>query len=217
MVDKVYSSPDEALAGLTQDGMTGGRGVRAVRHTREADHRLADTGVGSITRSATMPESMTGARPARTADPKMVSSYVGENDLFKQQFMSGELELEFNPCGPWQRLRGRHSLFTKTGVGTVIAENKGTRSSTGDLPDGTGHPGRPRAGQGLKGDAFEPRVQEDRPQLQPDGGHHGETVAEVENWWALESWIPTKYTPRASSWTGSSDRVREADRESTPG
>ena len=68
---------------------------------------------------------------------KMVSSYVGENDLFKQQYMSGELELEFNPQGTLaERLRaggaGIPAFFTKTGVGTVIAEGKEQREFEGE-------------------------------------------------------------------------------------
>src|SRR4029077_15764163 len=60
---------------------------------------------------------------------KMVSSYVGENDTFEKQYLSGELELEFNPQGTLaERIRaggaGIPGFYTKTGVGTIIAENK---------------------------------------------------------------------------------------------
>ena len=62
---------------------------------------------------------------------KMVASYVGENKLFAQQYLSGELELEFNPQGTLaERIRaggaGIPAFFTKTGVGTIIAEGKPT-------------------------------------------------------------------------------------------
>ena len=67
---------------------------------------------------------------------KMVSSYVGENKTFEQQFLSGELELEFNPQGTLaERIRaggaGIPAFFTKTGVGTVVAEGKETREFGG--------------------------------------------------------------------------------------
>jgi 3-oxoacid CoA-transferase subunit A len=67
---------------------------------------------------------------------KMISSYVGENKLFAQQFMSGELELEFNPQGTLaERIRaggaGIPAFFTKTGVGTVVAEGKEVREFDG--------------------------------------------------------------------------------------
>jgi 3-oxoacid CoA-transferase subunit A len=68
---------------------------------------------------------------------KMISSYVGENKLFAEQFLSGELELEFNPQGTLaERIRaggaGIPAFFTKTGVGTVIAEGKELREFDGD-------------------------------------------------------------------------------------
>ena len=68
---------------------------------------------------------------------KMISSYVGENKLFAQQFLSGELELEFNPQGTLaERIRaggaGIPAFFTKTGFGTIIAEGKETRGFDGE-------------------------------------------------------------------------------------
>ncbi|MEO1406504.1 MAG: CoA transferase subunit A, partial [Pseudomonadota bacterium] len=68
---------------------------------------------------------------------KMCSSYVGENDLFMQQYLSGELELEFNPQGTLaERMRaggaGIPGFYTKTGVGTVIAEGKEVKSFEGE-------------------------------------------------------------------------------------
>ncbi len=67
----------------------------------------------------------------------MVSSYVGENKLFAQQYLSGELELEFNPQGTLaERIRaggaGIPAFFTKTGVGTIIADGKEVREFDGD-------------------------------------------------------------------------------------
>jgi 3-oxoacid CoA-transferase subunit A len=68
---------------------------------------------------------------------KMISSYVGENKLFAQQFLAGELELEFNPQGTLaERIRaggaGIPAFYTKTGYGTIIAEGKETRSFNGE-------------------------------------------------------------------------------------
>ena len=68
---------------------------------------------------------------------KMISSYVGENKLFAQQYLTGELELEFNPQGTLaERIRaggaGIPAFFTKTGVGTLVAEGKETREFDGD-------------------------------------------------------------------------------------
>jgi 3-oxoacid CoA-transferase subunit A len=68
---------------------------------------------------------------------KMISSYVGENKLFAQQYLAGELELEFNPQGTLaERMRaggaGIPAFFTKTGVGTIIAEGKETRVFDGE-------------------------------------------------------------------------------------
>jgi 3-oxoacid CoA-transferase subunit A len=69
---------------------------------------------------------------------KMVSSYVGENKLFEQLYLSGELELEFNPQGTLaERIRaggaGIPAFFTKTGVGTLVAEGKEVREFDGEL------------------------------------------------------------------------------------
>jgi 3-oxoacid CoA-transferase subunit A len=68
---------------------------------------------------------------------KMISSYVGENKLFEKQYLSGELELEFNPQGTLaERIRaggaGIPAFFTKTGVGTLIAEGKELREFDGE-------------------------------------------------------------------------------------
>jgi 3-oxoacid CoA-transferase subunit A len=68
---------------------------------------------------------------------KMISSYVGENKLFAQQYLAGELELEFNPQGTLaERIRaggaGIPAFFTKTGVGTIIAEGKDVREFNGE-------------------------------------------------------------------------------------
>ena len=80
----------------------------------------------------------------------MISSYVGENKLFEQLYLSGELELEFNPQGTLaERIRaggaGIPAFFTKTGVGTLVAEGKEVREFDGEtLCDGARAEGRPR-------------------------------------------------------------------------
>lgn len=87
----------------------------------------------------------------------MISSYVGENDLFMKQYLSGELEIEFNPQGTLaERMRaggaGIPGFYTKTGVGTVIADGKeleGFRRR--DLRAGTRHRRRSGYREGLEG------------------------------------------------------------------
>jgi 3-oxoacid CoA-transferase subunit A len=69
---------------------------------------------------------------------KMISSYVGENKLFAQQYLAGELEIEFNPQGTLaERIRaggaGIPAFFTRTGVGTLVAEGKEVREFDGEL------------------------------------------------------------------------------------
>ena len=78
---------------------------------------------------------------------KMISSYVGENKLFAQQYLAGELEIEFNPQGTLaERIRaggaGIPAFFTRTGAGTDIAKGKEEREFDGDLPLAGGRPER---------------------------------------------------------------------------
>jgi hypothetical protein len=111
---------------------------------------------------------------------KMISSYVGENKEFERQFLSGELELEFNPQGTLaERLRaggaGIPAFFTRTGYGTIVAEGKETREFDGHhVRAGNRAQGRRVAGEGVEGgQGRQPRVPQDRAQLQPglrDGG-----------------------------------------------
>ena len=111
---------------------------------------------------------------------KMISSYVGENKEFERQFLSGELELEFNPQGTLaERLRaggaGIPAFFTRTGYGTVVAEGKETREFDGHhYVMETALKRRRLAGQGVEGrHGRQPGVPQDRAQLQSglrDGG-----------------------------------------------
>ena len=105
----------------------------------------------------------------------MISSYVGENKEFERQYLSGELELEFTPQGTLaEKLRaggaGIPAFFTKTGVGTIVADGKEIREF-----DGVKYVMEPFdcarriAGQGLhRRQVRQPRVPEDRAQLQPE-------------------------------------------------
>ena len=141
MASKIFGTPKDALEGITTDGMTvavGGFGLCGI--PEELIIALRDSGVVGLTavsNNAGVDDWGLGLLLATRQISKMVSSYVGENDLFKEQYMSGELELEFNPQGTLaERLRaggaGIPAFFTKTGVGTVIAEGKEQRDFEGE-------------------------------------------------------------------------------------
>ena len=141
MASKVVETPQQALEGTTTDGMTvavGGFGLCGI--PEQLIIALRDTGVRNITavsNNAGVDDWGLGLLLETRQISKMVSSYVGENDLFKQQYMSGELELEFNPQGTLaERLRaggaGIPAFYTKTGVGTVIAEGKEQKEFEGE-------------------------------------------------------------------------------------
>ena len=137
---KLFGTAEEALDGLLFDGMTvmsGGFGVcgvpedliRALRNSKTRDLTIVSNncgidgwGLGTLLES----------RQIR----KMLASYVGENKLFAEQCVSGELEVELNPQGTLaERIRaggaGIPAFFTRTGVGTVIAEGKMTMAFDG--------------------------------------------------------------------------------------
>ena len=108
---------------------------------------------------------------------KMISTYVGENQEFERQCLSGELELELVPQGTFaERIRaggaGIGGFFTPTGYGTVVAEGKETRVIDGRPLRARGAAeGRLRVRQGVpRRHARQPRLPEDRAQLQPDDG-----------------------------------------------
>ncbi len=130
---KVYQDADAALDGLLFDGMTimaGGFGLCGIPENFIA--AIRDSGVGNLTvisNNAGVDDFGLGLLLESRQIKKMISSYVGENKLFEQQFLSGELDLEFNPQGTLaERIRaggaGIPGFYTKTGVGTVIAEGK---------------------------------------------------------------------------------------------
>ncbi len=140
MTNKVYTDATAALAGVLKDGMTimaGGFGLCGIPETLILAIREAGvTGLTVISNNAGVDGIGLGILLETKQIKKMVSSYVGENKLFAQQFLSGQLELEFNPQGTLaERIRaggaGIPAFFTKTGVGTVIAEGKETREFDG--------------------------------------------------------------------------------------
>jgi 3-oxoacid CoA-transferase subunit A len=142
MVDKLSKDAVEALSGLLFDGMTimaGGFGLCGIPENLIA--AIRETGVKDLTvvsNNCGVDGFGLGILLENRQIKKMVSSYVGENKLFEQLYLSGELELEFNPQGTLaERIRaggaGIPAFFTKTGVGTLVAEGKEVRDFDGEL------------------------------------------------------------------------------------
>src|ERR671939_1221747 len=138
---KVYPDAPAALEGLLKDGMTilaGGFGLCGIPET--LIHAIRDSGVKNLTvvsNNAGIDGVGLGLLLDTRQIRKMISSYVGENKTFAQQYLAGELELEFNPQGTLaERIRaggaGIPAFFTKTGVGTIIAEGKEVREFDGE-------------------------------------------------------------------------------------
>ncbi|MBM7045598.1 CoA transferase subunit A [Rhizobium lusitanum] len=132
-MDKVRASAVEALADLLHDGMTimaGGFGLCGIPEALiDAVRQSGARDLTVISNNAGVDGIGLGTLLETRQIRKMISSYVGENKLFAQQFLSGELELEFNPQGTLaERIRaggaGIPAFFTKTGYGTLIAEGK---------------------------------------------------------------------------------------------
>jgi 3-oxoacid CoA-transferase subunit A len=140
-MSKVYSNATTALSGLLKDGMTimsGGFGLCGIPESLIL--AIRESGVKNLTvisNNAGVDGIGLGILLETKQIKKMVSSYVGENKLFAQQFLAGELELEFNPQGTLaERIRaggaGIPAFFTKTGVGTIIAEGKELKQFDGE-------------------------------------------------------------------------------------
>ena len=138
--DKVFPDAAAALAGLVADGQTlavGGFGLCGIPEALiEALRDTGAKGLTAISNNAGVDGFGLGLLLATRQIRKMISSYVGENKEFERQFLSGELELEFNPQGTLaERLRaggaGIPAFFTRTGYGTVVAEGKETREFDG--------------------------------------------------------------------------------------
>ena len=132
-MNKVYPDAKSALAGVLKDGMmimSGGFGLCGIPENLIA--ALHDAGTRNLTvvsNNAGVDDFGLGILLQTRQIKKMISSYVGENETFEKQYLAGELELEFNPQGTLaERIRaggaGIPGFYTKTGVGTLIAEGK---------------------------------------------------------------------------------------------
>ena len=138
---KVYANASEALDGLLHDGMliaAGGFGLCGIPEL--LIDAIVDSGVKDLT-VASNNAGVDGFGLGKLLDTRqikrMMSSYVGENAEFMRQYLAGELELEFNPQGTQaERMRaggcGIPGFYTKTGVGTVIAEGKDHKDFNGE-------------------------------------------------------------------------------------
>jgi 3-oxoacid CoA-transferase subunit A len=138
---KVHSDAKAALAGVLRDGMVimaGGFGLCGIPETLiEAIRESGVKGLTVVSNNAGVDGVGLGLLLETRQIRKMISSYVGENKLFAQQYLAGELELEFNPQGTLaERIRaggaGIPAFFTKTGVGTLISEGKEVREFDGE-------------------------------------------------------------------------------------
>ncbi|MBN9598113.1 MAG: CoA transferase subunit A [Afipia sp.] len=140
-MNKVFPDAKSALEGVIKDGMTimsGGFGLCGIAETLA--NAIGELGVKNLTvisNNAAVDGIGLGQLLANKQIKKMISSYVGENKTFAQMYLAGELELEFNPQGTLaERIRaggaGIPAFFTKTGVGTVIAEGKEIREFDGE-------------------------------------------------------------------------------------
>src|ERR1700689_4204513 len=140
-MNKVYADSRSALAGLLQDGMTimaGGFGLCGIPEALIL--AIRESGVKNLTivsNNCGIDGVGLGVLLDSRQIKKMISSYVGENKTFMQQYLAGELEIEFNPQGTLaERIRaggaGIPAFFTKTGVGTDIARGKEERAFNGE-------------------------------------------------------------------------------------
>jgi 3-oxoacid CoA-transferase subunit A len=141
MASKVAASATEALAGRLKNDMvimSGGFGLCGIPDVLiEAIREAGVIGLTVISNNAGVDGAGLGILLETRQIRKMVSSYVGENKLFAEQYLSGQLELEFNPQGTLaERIRaggaGIPAFYTTTGVGTLIAEGKEERVFGGE-------------------------------------------------------------------------------------
>src|SRR3569623_451174 len=140
-MQKVYPDAKSALSGVLKDGMmimSGGFGLCGI--AEELSDAIRESGVKGLT-VVSNNAGVDGIGFSRLLETrqikKMISAYVGENKLFAQQYLAGELELEFAPQGTLaERIRaggaGIPAFFTKTGVGTLIAEGKEEKEFDGE-------------------------------------------------------------------------------------
>src|SRR5580693_519274 len=140
-MNKVYADARSALAGLLKDGMTimaGGFGLCGIPESLIL--AIRESGVKNLTvvsNNCGIDGVGLGILLDSRQIKKMISSYVGENKTFMQQYLAGELEIEFNPQGTLaERIRaggaGIPAFFTKTGVGTQIAESQAEQVFNGE-------------------------------------------------------------------------------------
>jgi 3-oxoacid CoA-transferase subunit A len=140
-MNKVYADAKSALAGVLKDGMTimaGGFGLCGIPET--LIFAIRESGVKNLTivsNNCGTDGKGLGLLLDTKQIKKMISSYVGENKTFMNQYLAGELEIEFNPQGTLaERIRaggaGIPAFFTKTGVGTMIAEGKPLQDFDGE-------------------------------------------------------------------------------------
>jgi 3-oxoacid CoA-transferase subunit A len=140
-MNKVHADAHSALAGLLKDGMiimAGGFGLCGIPEALIA--AIRDSGIRNLTivsNNCGIDGVGLGVLLDSRQVKKMISSYVGENKTFMQQYLAGELEIEFNPQGTLaERIRaggaGIAAFFTRTGVGTGIAQGKDERQFDGE-------------------------------------------------------------------------------------
>src|SRR6202050_4657206 len=138
---KVYADAHSAVAGLLKDGMmimAGGFGLCGIPETLIL--AIRDSGVKNLTvvsNNCGVDGKGLGVLLDTRQIKKMIASYVGENKTFAQQYLAGELEIEFNPQATLaERIRaggaGIPAFFTKTGTGTQIAQGKDEREFDGE-------------------------------------------------------------------------------------
>jgi 3-oxoacid CoA-transferase subunit A len=141
MANKVYPDAETALEGLLHDGMmimAGGFGLCGIPEKLIlAIQKSGVRGLTVVSNNAGIDGAGLGLLLETRQIRKMISSYVGENKLFADLYLKGELELEFNPQGTLaERIRaggaGVPAFFTKTGVGTLVAEGKELREFEGE-------------------------------------------------------------------------------------
>lgn len=141
-MNKVYPDAASALAGIVKDGQllaVGGFGLCGIPEALiDALQASGVKGLTVISNNAGVDGFGLGKLLNTRQIKKMISSYVGENKEFERQYLAGELELEFTPQGTLaEKLRaggaGIPAFFTKTGVGTIVAEGKETREFDGEV------------------------------------------------------------------------------------
>lgn len=140
-MNKIFDDADAALEGLLSDGMSmmaGGFGLCGIpENLIAAIHRAGTKDISIVSNNCGVDGFGLGVLLDAKQIKKMISSYVGENKEFERQYLEGELELEFNPQGTLaERIRaggaGIPGFYTKTGVGTLIADGKDHRDFDGE-------------------------------------------------------------------------------------